>query len=202
VDQNSDGFVRQRRNLMIVSLVLLFSEITELKVEKISAFGTELLVGQPQAVTATLWVASIYWLLRFYQYSDLSSLRAFVRDRVFKTCGPVALRRLDHDDKGLSEPVEGVNAIPTFEYSIVKFGNESNYLDLILRLTKTSLDGRSIATQAAEERSVRLHWTDTYWLRIKAWFHMGLNTSLFTDLVLPYIVFAAPVIYTIYKITR
>lgn len=74
-EEQQDGFVRQRRNLMVASLVLLFSEVTELKVEKISAFGTELLVGKAQAVTLALWVAAVYWLIRFYQYSKVGPVK-------------------------------------------------------------------------------------------------------------------------------
>jgi hypothetical protein len=97
-DQQNEGFVRQRRNLMIVSLVLLFSEATELKVEKINVFGTELFVNHPYAVNVVLWVVALYWLVRYYQYSRAEyhgALEQFIQSRISqKTCPPVALKRL------------------------------------------------------------------------------------------------------------
>ena len=206
-DQQNEGFVRQRRNLMIVSLVLLFSEATELKVEKISAFGTELLVGQPQAVTMALWVAAVYWLVRFYQYSRAvfpNAMENIIQNQVNnKTCQKVAIKRLIREEPSLLEPINNIDAIPTIDYS--SFGilaSNPNYLKVKLELKKTASDERSSATQGIGERIVLIDGSDLFWLRFRAWVHLISHTTLFTELVLPYIVFALPVLYVGFKAIR
>ena len=63
-----DGFIRQRRNLLIISLVLLFAETAELKLQKLNVFGTELAIGNPVIVNFALWTVFVYWFWRYYVY--------------------------------------------------------------------------------------------------------------------------------------
>lgn len=207
-DQQNEGFVRQRRNLMIVSLVLLFSEATELKVEKISAFGTELLVGQSQAVTMALWVAALYWLVRFYQYSRTGYhrvLRQAVNERIreYEVCAPVALKRVLREEPSLLEPFDDVKSIPSIEcatFGILSY--DSKHLEVQLGLKKTATDGQRSISVETETRKVRLDGASLFWLRVRSWIHLILHTTLFTELMLPYIVFTLPVLYVGYKVIR
>lgn len=62
------GFVRQRRNLMVMSVVVLLSEVANLRINKISIFGNEASISNPEIVNVALWILLIYWLIRYYQY--------------------------------------------------------------------------------------------------------------------------------------
>lgn len=206
-DQQNEGFVRQRRNLMIVSLVLLFFEATELKVERISAFGTEMLVGQSQAVTMALWVAALYWLVRFYQYSRTGYhmvLRQAVNERIreYEVCAPVALKRVLRKEPSLLEPFHDVESIPSIEcVTFEMLSYDSKHLDVQLGLKKTATDGQR-SVSGTEKRKVRLDGASLFWLRVRSWIHLILHTTLFTELMLPYIVFTLPVLYGGYKVIR
>ncbi len=207
-DQQNEGFVRQRRNLMIVSLVLLFSEATELKVEKISAFGTELLVGQSQAVTTALWVAAVYWLVRFYQYSRVThegSLRNTIQIYVVKyeVIWPVIQRRLLQNEPSLIEPFDDIKDIPTLECTV--FGSieyRRNYVEAEVSVSRAVRNRRESVTQDVASRKVRVDGADLFWLRVRAWINLILHTTLFTELVFPYIVFSLPILYAGYKAIR
>lgn len=204
-DQQNDGFIRQRRNLMIVSLVLLFSEATELKVEKISAFGNELLIGHPQAVTSALWIAALYWLLRYYQYARPQFpgvINKAIHERLFNTCGPAALKKILRDEKRLLDPFSDVAATPELGYSIMKYFNEPGSFEVVLKLEKfaSNREQEKVVRIGMGERTVRFSSAESSWLRIKAWSHAILHTTVFTELVLPYIVFALPVLYAGYKV--
>ena len=59
-EQKDSGFIRQRRNLMVISLVLLFSEVAQLTMKKLNVLGTELEIDRPQVVTWALGAAGIY----------------------------------------------------------------------------------------------------------------------------------------------
>ena len=78
-----DAFIRQRRNLLIISLVLLFAETAELKLQKLNVFGTELTIGNPVIVNFALWAAFVYWLWRYYVYfHDLGDIGYSSKQRV------------------------------------------------------------------------------------------------------------------------
>lgn len=60
--------LRQRRNLIAVSAVLLVFDFSNVKITKVSVLGTELLVGNAQVLMVCAWVLWGYFLLRYYQY--------------------------------------------------------------------------------------------------------------------------------------
>ena len=64
---NAD-LLRQRRNLIAISAVLLIFDFAKIKITKVSVLGTELLVGNVQVLMACAWVIWAYFLLRYYQY--------------------------------------------------------------------------------------------------------------------------------------
>lgn len=63
-----EGFVRQRRNLIISSLVLIFAQASGLTITKLNIFGNELGLAHPYSVITALWIATWYWAIRYYQY--------------------------------------------------------------------------------------------------------------------------------------
>jgi hypothetical protein len=61
-------FIRQRRNLMGISIILLFVTLSGLKVNKVNILGNELIITNPFIVTLALWIAFIYWYWRYTTY--------------------------------------------------------------------------------------------------------------------------------------
>jgi len=64
---NSD-LLRQRRNLIIISTVLLIFDFAKVTIIKISVLGIELLVGNVQVLMVCAWILWAYFFLRYYQY--------------------------------------------------------------------------------------------------------------------------------------
>lgn len=62
------AFVRQRRNLIVISLVLLFAETSGISVPQLNILGIEIKLDNPNAVIYWLWGGYLYWLLRYYQF--------------------------------------------------------------------------------------------------------------------------------------
>lgn len=62
------GFIRQRRNLIAVSLALVFYQTAGLVITRLSFLGNEADVSEPSLASAVLWVAWLYFLLRYFQY--------------------------------------------------------------------------------------------------------------------------------------
>src|SRR3989344_6515275 len=67
-DQIRISFVRQRRNLIAISLVLFFVQFGEVTIRDIKLVETTLLINHPAAVNWALWVAFFYWFYRYYVY--------------------------------------------------------------------------------------------------------------------------------------
>lgn len=64
---NAD-LLRQRRNLIAISAVLLIFDFANVTITKVSVLGTELLVGNAQVLMVCAWGLWAYFLLRYYQY--------------------------------------------------------------------------------------------------------------------------------------
>src|SRR6266516_3672268 len=74
-DENRDIFVRQRRNLMAMSLVLLVADVHN----DIHLGPVIFLVHAPFTITTVLWLVWFYWLWRYYtSFHDIGE-RGFLR---------------------------------------------------------------------------------------------------------------------------
>lgn len=64
----SAGLLRQRRNLMVSSLVLIFFYHSGAKLGMATLLGMQITFDNPNAVITFLWVFQVYYLFRYYQY--------------------------------------------------------------------------------------------------------------------------------------
>lgn len=64
----NEGLLRQRRNLIIVCMLLWLLKYGEINFTKVSFIGFDLTVSNPDALILTLWIAFIYFLWRYFQY--------------------------------------------------------------------------------------------------------------------------------------
>lgn len=74
------GLLRQRRGLMVVSLVLVFFHWGQVQIKQVSALGASVEIGRPEAVEHGLWLVWGYFLLRYYQYFRREPRSARLRD--------------------------------------------------------------------------------------------------------------------------
>lgn len=61
-----DHFIKQRRNLILISLFMIFYKVGKLDLEKVNFFGNETTVGNPEIVFYALIVFFVYLLWRYY----------------------------------------------------------------------------------------------------------------------------------------
>jgi hypothetical protein len=78
---------KARRNLLVISVLLIIFDVASVSVGKVSVVGTELVVGRPEVLRVLLWVFWAYLLLRYCQLlgaqADLGIRTAFI-DRLNK----------------------------------------------------------------------------------------------------------------------
>lgn len=65
----SEGLIRQRRNLISVSCILVFLKFAGVEISKLSFLGLDFdELKNPSAFYLLIWVAYFYFALRYYQY--------------------------------------------------------------------------------------------------------------------------------------
>lgn len=64
----SAGFLRQRRNLVLISLLLPLFVFGEAKLDKLNIFGTTIDIGDPSAIIGLIVLIFIYFFGRYWQY--------------------------------------------------------------------------------------------------------------------------------------
>lgn len=64
---DSPAFVRQRRNLILASLVLAFAQVTNLTIERLNLFSISGRIDEPVSTVPFLWVVWGYFLWRYWQ---------------------------------------------------------------------------------------------------------------------------------------
>lgn len=74
----SDGLLRQRRNLLIISLTIIFFLYSEVEISKISVLGIEIITPKQNALMNILWVLWAYFFLRFLQYLQVENSRGYI----------------------------------------------------------------------------------------------------------------------------
>lgn len=79
-DDDTHGmFIRQRRNLMGISIIVLFVTYSGLQFNKLNILGNEFTISNPRIINYSLWIAFAYWLMRYFQYMhELGGTRIYM----------------------------------------------------------------------------------------------------------------------------
>lgn len=74
----SSDLLRQRRNLVLFSSILWFLKFAEIEIDKFSIIGIEFSsFKNPHSLFIALWIAWIYFAIRYYQYFVQEGLPCF-----------------------------------------------------------------------------------------------------------------------------
>ena len=174
--------LRQRRNLVAMSCLLIIFDLAKVEVAKVGVLGTDLIVGDVRVLAISMWVVWGYFLLRYYQYwlTDKPHLSRAVFDRVELYARRHASKlAMGHDE--LSGSV-----------SLVRKGwfrrwrlEETTYA----RTTPVVIDSNDIPSHLV------LAW------RVRSWWDIAIHTPHFTEHALPLVLAAAtPVVAVLTKI--
>lgn len=180
---DEDGFVRQRRNLIVISIVLFFVQGTGLTLTEINILGNKADLTDPFLLESVLWVAWAYLLLRYWQ--------------AFKEHGsPRFLDKLNGDFRRRMEAV--VNRytpiakppIGAPQAELMTVGHDelkyNGWLDVRVTLAFKYPD----STQIKDDwRPGRIHVLQN---RFLAFFDTAFNRSIISELYFPFMLAAFP----------
>lgn len=179
-----EGLLRQRRNLIITSVLLWLMKYGGISFEKISFVGFDLKFKNPHALTAAIWIAFFYFLYRFYQYfSDegVGNLNKVFHQAFEKKCKPVIC--------GIVEKQYPNNQYMTYPYSYANLKMKGGIMNGE-SLDGVAEDGSSIRTSFEIPISRSMLWKPIYFAITDSIF----RNSVVTDYLLPFFL-AGVVIY-------
>lgn len=171
---NSD-LLRQRRNLIGISVALLLLKFPEDPISAISVLGAEMKVTSAYSLPVFAAVLLGYFLARYYQYlkaeGDLgisSAVWSFFNARVSK-----------HHCKKIG--ASGFTGEPVFDRSGI-------YWNYFVR------GRRNEAGPITDTRREQLPLVQSWWWWLEAYGHVTVRTTKVTDYVIPYLLAAAAAI--------
>lgn len=80
---------RQRRNLIVMSLLLIFMKCGGMTINKMSIFGAEIVLSNISVVYIFIWLIWGYFLIRYYQYfmqKGFAETNRVFKDMINKRC--------------------------------------------------------------------------------------------------------------------
>jgi hypothetical protein len=200
IDDATDGFHRQRRNLILGSITVLFVEIAGIRLNAdAGVFGFSFAIHKPETMSWFLWIAVFYWLVRFYQYH-----------RVRIPTGFVEHAQSVYFDYLREHAIESIRAtVPEVlpnRPSDVEAGERCELRPFNFALKKRTLwtiEGQCTpawqvwhgddlrAQHDSHETGVVFRGLTLFMARLRGYWRAVAHTPLFTDYGLPYLVFLA-----------
>ncbi|MDP2228409.1 MAG: hypothetical protein Q8J78_13125 [Moraxellaceae bacterium] len=178
IDPMSDGLLRQRRNLISISCVLIFVKFSGVKIDNLSFLSINFgALENPAAIYIAIWIAFFYFLFRYYQYFIQDGLRNLIRHhyecqeaRVFKH-----VARLARD----------INAGAHYHPSqLVSLKNEN----WKVRVTYAGEQNQKTGEIENEVRHFIVPKSEIYKIMFISICDVSFNTSAITDYILPFII--------------
>ncbi len=203
------GFVRQRRNLILVSLVLLFVQGHTVTFKEFNIFGTQLAMEKPLNPELYIWIAFFYLLWRFYVYfhdEGEKSFKAKHRSRLVKLVEQLAVKKLSIDPDASKVLKNYLNQIGATDWRFI----ESSYsggvsdtkwqmsLDLTLMGYRDKNDRTNIPFPAPI--GVTIDGIKYISATIRAWLYVLFRTHDFSEYIVPFIIAAIPLLYGICRL--
>jgi hypothetical protein len=190
-DETNNGFIRQRRNLILICLILGFVEFAEVKFEKLNLLGNERTISNPRIVSISLWVAFFYWLLRYFQYfnaiHDKGIEKAYI-SKLDSALPKVTLKRYIKATD-LSKIFPGIGAIPQLSIDSHETKNRHpDFWNIRITLDATANDGKGAAGNTKTGLDVQpFSKAEMRIPKINAWTSIIFTSHLFTEYFLPFL---------------
>lgn len=197
-------FTRQRRNLILISVLLFFSQFHKVTLSKVSLFGNELRLGVPLNPELYLWIAFLYLLWRYYTYFLAIGNIGFSDKHHLKLADlvqAIAVKKLSRDESLVKVMNNYLHNTGTDKWQVLK----SKLLEpptgtrwyLEVKTQGVSADGKD--THALTPVGVEVKGFSVVLAQVRAWLFVLFCTTLFSEYVIPFIIAAFPIIFGAYR---
>lgn len=172
----SPGLLRQRRNLMVSSIGLLFLDFSEAKLEAIQVLGVQATFGRPEAIVIALLAATGYFGYRYWLYL-VQEPSAGLRGEYFERLNRYAERKLLQERDSIYPAARGLGLEER-----LGVGRKPGMFSWTI-LVPSARDEAG----GYELGEMTVHLRQVWWESVKAALMACLVRSYFTDYVLPFV---------------
>lgn len=169
----SPEFLRQRRNLIGISIIIILFKVAEISTDKLTVLGTTFEIGNPKVIPYFVWTLWVYFLFRYYQYINIEKTFNFVKRLTTKIHNYVEIKiGIKHKDGNLNE-------------------KSTNY-----RIENDGLWKWSYTNQDEVPRKpIQINKFILFLYNLKSIISVSVKTNQFTEFILPLLLaIAAPII--------
>ncbi len=203
-----EQFRRQRRNLIIISSAIFLLHYLDLKFEQINILGNTAKINNQAGIEGLLWLMFIYWLIRYTQYLLTIEVRF---SNEFKTRLIFLLK------KRYTLPAN-INNPPTHIVKMMLSGEPPHSLkeaanqitsrvprvEIEIKRLKIRVKLRYLLTPAVVDdkhnKETETSYMESLVLYFRSALYLTLNTTLFSEYILPYVLAAITIGYAVLKI--
>ena len=184
----SEAILRQRRNLVSVSIFLIFFDFANVEIGTLSFFGSNMVIGNPKAAYSFIWLAWLYFLVRYYQYFRAEDNLGLKNE--FSLFFDFRFAKKLHDYLSNKYPDKNFSYVDT---NFNKLKNKSMFSMTYQHEVHKPVEGLTVV-DFSEDISI----TFFFWLIIKSIFHVIMHTPKVTDYILPFVIAFGSIITNIY----
>ena len=207
INANDQGFLRQRRNLIIGSLLVLFLDTTVSPPDNLSILGVTTKITHADYVVYWLWVFTGYWLLRFFQYLPRREQLWNVFDVAYMESMQLLAARIVNREFIKKYPQEKHNIVNyfigwkdiNFPVPIKPFQVKFENRGISYRNSETGAMG-SHSVNRQESISITFSGVRSLVLNLFALINMCIRTPLFTEYVVPVLLFVSAAVSSAHRI--
>lgn len=197
------GFIRQRRALFIISLLLIGIDFLGVSIpSEIKIFNTGVPINRPNNVNIGLWIFLIYFVIRYYQYFRKIRSKGYrlpFRNKMSNYLYGVTFECIKKN------PDKYLNKHPS--YKTHKEFVETEAKTCGIRKEKFGYYDVTCTINIAKPLSVasmdvpvRINFLDLIWPRIRAFTFVSFNTPYFTEYIFPFVMTGIAIAYKIFSI--
>jgi hypothetical protein len=189
---DDQGFLRQRRNLIAGSLIVLFLETTVSPPENLPILGITLKITNKDYIVYWLWALTSYWFVRYLQYSPPFNEIGWKVLREFRVSLKRYLKRLPKWQHPVGPAMSGSPKYLVYENDI--------YFPKPIKLTKIAFAYKAVHYKLKEtgtqgehvldpHQGMELSWAQSIFGNLIAAVGAAFRTPLFTEYIVPILLF-------------
>ena len=201
-DNNDDSttFLRQRRDLFVISAILLLIPIAEIHLaDQISMqqLGISLYIGKPEVISSALWVLWAYWYIRYCQAFKKLNRNFFIEQYRNQLASYLYMDFKDLASKKtleLQTMTEFPKTTSSFSFTELNF----NLLNAVYEVKFSAYDP-SKSKVIDESVNLEIRGSKYFINQIKSLLNGCIKNIEFTEFILPFLFGITPLLFFIYK---
>jgi hypothetical protein len=188
------GFIRQKRSLIIISLILLFYYTAGVEFEKITVSGAQMTIKNHNSIPHFLWTFWGYFFWRYYQYFNITTeekrrlSQSFINKLALyaqKMSKKEILKRYDESDFDVIDPIN---------ISLSKKGIWHRNI----RIAGWLKGEENLCAANKHNRIMDILVIKLIPSMLLAAVHVTFRTPYFTEFLMPFVIGASPLLYLIF----